>query len=720
MIPYQVKRCFIVILLFIGLLSLRQVYADEGMWQPHQLPQLQSRLNELGLDISANDLSRLDQFPMTAIVSLGGCSASFVSPQGLIATNHHCVYGSLQHNSTPENNLITNGFLARKSSEELHANPQARVYVTEALTDATQAMLAGIAAQEAGLSRYQKLEDNKKKLIKQCEQSGIHRCNVVAFHHGLEYQLIKRLEIRDVRLVYAPSDKIGGYGGDIDNWMWPRHTGDFGFYRAYVGKDGKPADYHKDNVPYQNSAYLKISAQDLSEDDFVMVIGYPGSTNRYRHSEEIKSTFEWYYPFARRLREDIISVIETTSSTDEKAKVAYKSIIVGLSNYAKNFASMEQSYRNSSLLTRRSELEKTLEEAYQKEAASAENPISELGKLVVEHDRFRERDVLFQYLRYADMPKIAMRLYRFSLEQQKPDHERELGYQKRNHKRFKNSLQRITRSFNASVDQAILAYWLQRYQELPAEQRLQSFDQYFKQSGKALDKQLSKMYKRTKLVKEAERLAWMQRTPTEFEKSRDPFIRLAVASYKERYAMEIARKTFNGNKQLWQPRYMQALIDYKKQNNEPVYSDANSTLRISVGQVKGNRPKDGMAYLPFTTLAGVAAKHTGTAPFDAPQQLLELNKNKHYGPYASKTLGTLPVNYLTTLDITGGNSGSAALNNNLQLCGLLFDGTYESIIADWDFTESTRSIAVDSRYMLWVMKYIDKADRILEEMEIVY
>ena len=270
--------------------------ADEGMWQPHQLPDLSEQLLQLGLEINPENLSRLDQFPMNAVVSLGGCSASFVSPQGLVVTNHHCIYGSVQYNSTPENNLLTDGFLAKQLNEEIPTAPGTRVYVTEEVSDVTADVLSGVTASTSGIDRYNMIEANRKSLIADCESSGNHRCGVSSFHQGLEYFLIKRLEVRDVRLVYAPATSIGKYGGDIDNWQWPRHTGDFGFYRAYVGTDGRPAEYSEDNVPYASNSFLEVSATGVKEGDFVMGVGYPGSTNRYRTAAEVENEFEWYYP----------------------------------------------------------------------------------------------------------------------------------------------------------------------------------------------------------------------------------------------------------------------------------------------------------------------------------------------------------------------------------------------------------------------------------------
>ena len=334
--PTRIVRRVLAPLLVLTALGTSAV-ADEGMWQPHQLPDLSDQLRQLGLEINPENLSRLDQFPMNAVVSLGGCSASFVSPQGLVVTNHHCIYGSVQYNSTPDNNLLVDGFLAKQLFDEIPTAPGTRVYVTEQVTDVTSNVLSGVTTSTSGIDRYKMIEANRKSLIADCESSGNHRCGVSSFHQGLEYFLIKRLEVRDVRLVYAPATSIGKYGGDIDNWQWPRHTGDFGFYRAYVGTDGQPAEYSENNVPYSPASFLEVSAKGVEEGDFVMGVGYPGGTNRYRTTAEVENEFEWYYPRAREFREDIISIINENSTNGSAARIAYESTLASLSNYSKNF-----------------------------------------------------------------------------------------------------------------------------------------------------------------------------------------------------------------------------------------------------------------------------------------------------------------------------------------------------------------------------------------------
>ncbi|MCG9695647.1 S46 family peptidase [Shewanella sp. Isolate11] len=701
--------------------------ADEGMWQPYQLPAMADELKAKGLEIDAKSISKLTEFPMNAVISLGGCTASFVSPKGLVVTNHHCAYGSIQYNSTPEKNLLEDGFLAKSLDQELPATPGSRIYVTEAVTNVTDQVKQGLES-KVGNEFYQGIEAKEKSLVAQCEAEGGYRCQVYSFHGGLEYYLVKQLEIRDVRLVYNPAASVGKYGGDIDNWMWPRHTGDFSFYRGYVAKDGKPADFSKDNVPYEPKSFLKVSAKGVSDGDFVMVAGYPGRTNRYRTANEVENQFEWAYPEGKMLRERIIEIIKETAADGSDERIKYESLIAGLANYAKNFTSMIEFYGKSTMLEDRKALEAELTAWINKDSdrkAKYGKTLAELDSLIVTSQEHQARKTLMGYLGYTTMLPTARQLYRLANEKQLDDMAREPGYQERDMTRFKSGLERIDRRYAASVDKAIALELLSRYAALPKEDHIAALDKAFgigsKFDAAKLSKTLDKMYAKTELGDKAVRLAWMDKSVSDFKASKDPFIQLAVALYDTDMAQEKQQKELTGKLMKVRPQYMDAIIAYNKAQGKPVYADANSSLRVTVGNVKGYSPQDGLHAVPFTRLEGIVAKDTGVEPFNAPQKQLELIKQKQYGDFYVKAIDSVPVNFLSTLDTTGGNSGSPTLNGRAELVGLLFDGVYESIIGDWGYDpETNRSIQVDSRYMLWVMKYLDNADNLLAEMEIVH
>ena len=702
------------------------VTAKEGMFTPDQLPEISKDLRKTGLKIKPSQLSDLTSFPMGAIVSLGGCSASFVSDKGLVVTNHHCARGSVQFNSTEENNYLENGFLAASLKDELPASPGSRVYVTKQVTDVTDKVLAGVADTLSGEDRFKAIENNRKALLAECEKDAGHRCQVSSFFGGSQYKLNKRLEIKDVRIVYSPADSIGRYGGDIDNWLWPRHTGDFAFYRAYVSAEGNSAEFSKDNVPYKPEHALKVSAKGVQEGDFVMVAGYPGSTSRYARLAEVNNVFGWEYPTWITLLENWISTIENASAEGSDVRIKYEARLAGLNNYMKNLGGQIKGAERADLVGRRAQRESSLNEwvATNGGGQGFADAISALDKLSQESAKAERKLFAYRGVKRPSLLAAARRLYRLSKEKQKPNAERESGYQERDMAFFTQGLQAIERRYDASVDKAEWMLFLQAYLDQPKEYRVASLDKALGLDGitdaNALSKKLDTFYSKTSLSKVDTRLSLMDATSDELEKSDDPFIKLAVALYDEDMAQEKAEKDRKGRNSKLQSKYMQAIVAWQKSQGFTAYPDANSNLRVTYGNVMGGSPKDGLRYTPFTTLEGITEKDTGEAPFNSPQSQLDLIKSADYGKYELKSLGSVPVNFMSDLDITGGNSGSATLNGKGELVGLVFDGTIESVNSDWDFNdEITRSIHVDSRYMLWVMEKIDGAKHIINEMTVV-
>ncbi|MEO2266005.1 S46 family peptidase [Pseudoalteromonas sp. YIC-656] len=707
--------------------TLAPAFADEGMWQPHQLPELESVLKEKGLEIDPKNISKLTEFPMNAVISLGGCTASFVSPKGLVVTNHHCAYGSIQYNSTPENNILKDGFLAKTFKDELPASPGSRVYVTEEVKNVTDKVNANLSDDMNGNERYLAVENAEKSLVAECEQDPGYRCNVYTFHGGLEYYLIKSLEIQDVRLVYNPALGVGKYGGDIDNWMWPRHTGDYSFYRAYVSKDGKPAPYSEDNVPFSSDSFLKVSAKGVEEGDFVMVTGYPGRTNRYRTASEVTHQFNSVYPTAKAYREQSIDIIKENAPEGSKARIAYESTLAGLANYAKNYGGMINSYQKTDMQARKDKLAVDLStwiNADKKRKKQYASVLKELDSLIAKSQADSELDLILGYMGRSAMMSTATRLYRLANEQKLPDAQREPGYQERDMTRFKAGMTSLSRRYDDKVDMALMAHFVDLYAQLDKKDRIASLDKALglnkKYTKEDMLARLAKMYENTSLNNEEQRLEWMEKSVEDFQQSNDPFIALAVATYDDFQAREKEKKMLSGELSAIRPQYMAAIIAYNKEQGLPVYADANSTLRVTYGTVKGYTPRDAVTYTPFTTLEGIAEKYTGVEPFDAPKAQMEKIAEKVYGSYKVKDLGSVPVNFLSTVDTTGGNSGSPTLNGKAELVGLLFDGVSESIIGDWDYDPSlNRSIHVDTRYMLWIMENVDNAQNLIEEMDIV-
>jgi len=706
-------------------LGLVQVaHAAEGMWVPQQLPEIAGPLQKAGLKLSAEQLADLTGDPMGAVVALGGCTASFVSPQGLVVTNHHCAYGAIQLNSTAEKNLIKDGFNAPKTSDELSAGPNARVYVLDQITDVTaQAKAAIAAAGNDPLARTRALEAFDKSQVAACEADAGFRCRLYSFSGGNTYRLFRNLEIKDVRLVYAPPGSVGKFGGDIDNWMWPRHTGDFSFYRAYVGKDGKPAPFSADNVPYQPKHFLKFADQPLGADDFVMVAGYPGRTNRYALAREFDETASWTYPTIARHYTAVLKLIEDAGKADPDIKVKYAATAAGMNNVAKNYAGQLEGFQRIDAAGQK-QAEEAAVLAWLKKQGTAGKPALAAHEQLIKHleasKATRERDLFVGQFNNTSAVSAAITLYRLAIERSRPDAERESGYQDRDLPTIEGGVRQMERRYVARMDQQLQQYWLNQYVALPAAQRdNEALNQWLAGSDASAVNALVARLGGTGLGSLDERLKWLKADRAAFEASTDPAIQYAVAAMPALLKQEEQKKIREGESLTARPLYLQALADYKKSQGEFVYPDANLSLRITFGNVMGYEPKDGVAYTPFTTLEGVAAKETGADPFDSPKALLDAVKAKRYGGLEDKRIGSVPVNFLSNLDITGGNSGSPVLDAHGKLVGLAFDGNWESVSSNWVFDPiMTRMIAVDSRYMQWIMQEVAPAPQLLKELNL--
>jgi len=690
--------------------------ADEGQWQPHQLPQLKSELKRIGITMPAEKLADLSKHPMSAIVSLGGCSASFVSPDGLVVTNHHCAYGAIQRNSSAEKNYIVDGFLAKTRADELPGGPNTLVYVTEKVENVTGRVLQGLTPTMSGSERHALVQSRIKALVAECETDKSTRCSVPAFHRGLEYYRIKQLMIRDVRLVYAPSDRIGNYGGDIDNYEWPRHVGDYAFYRAYVGKDGRPADPSPDNVPYKSKDFLVVSSEGLKNGDPILLAGYPGRTSRYKLPSEIRFARDVDLPAKAATITADLSVIAAATQGNPSWTVRYASVDKGLNNVLKKTRGLLDGFARKDIAAIK-DVQDAEFRAWQKAHADGNaGLLSELDAVIAQDMALQRQEAAWLEATHSDLLKSARTLYRLALERGKPDAERESGYQERDLGFIKARLTRLEQSFVPQVDQARYAAALARYAGIDAKVRPQGVDALLPAQDA-----LTGMYKASELSDTAKRLAWIGKDVDAFRKSDDPFIGLAVRLHDAGMALEERRNEIDGNLERVIPQYMAAVIAWKKSQGKPVYPDANSTLRVTYGTVSPFSPRDGLVKGPFTTVEGILEKETGKDPFIVPAPLKQAIQAKRYGVFKDPALGTVPVNFLSSADTTGGNSGSAVMNKNGELIGLNFDSTYESITKDWYFdTAITRAIHVDIRYMLWVMKEVDHADNLLKEMTIKY
>jgi len=522
--------------------------------------------------------------------------------------------------------------------------------------------------------------------------------------------------IKDVRLVYAPPESIGNYGGDIDNYEWPRHTGDYSFLRAYVGKDGRPADPSPDNVPYKSKDFLVVSAEGLKAGDPILLAGYPGRTSRYKLPVEIRFARDTNYPaMVADYQADLDAIAAATKGKDNDV-VRYASVVKSINNRMKKTQGLLDGFARKDIAAIKDAQDAEFRAWYGKQPNASSAMLAELDAGIAADMALTNEEFAYGVGTYSDLLKSARTLYRLALEKQKPDAQREPGFQERDVANIKGRMSRLEQSLVASVDQARYVAGLQRYASLPVKMHAQGLDPLL-----PLAADVPAMYQQTRLADTATRLGWMDKAPAEFEKSDDPFIKLAVRMQNVAMALEDRRKEVDGNLEKIVPQYMGAVIAWKKSQGKPVYPDANSTLRVTYGTVSAYSPRDGVTKGPFTTVEGIVEKYTGKEPFDAPKALLEAVKAKRYGQFKDPVLGTVPVDFLSSADTTGGNSGSAIVNKRGELVGLNFDSTYESITKDWYFDRDiTRAIHLDVRYMLWVMKEVDHADNLLKEMTVKY
>jgi len=707
-----VKRIVIALLALVA----TSAFAAEGMWMPQQVPQLADELKKMGLKIDPNRFADLTGDPMGAVISLGGCSASFVSPDGLVVTNHHCGFGALQFNSTPQRDLITNGFLAKTREEELPAGPGSRVFVTTNIEDVTTRVTSAVNAKMTDLDREKAIDRATKQLIEECEKPGGVRCRVASFFEGSQYLRTTQMEIRDVRLVYAPALGVGDFGGETDNWMWPRHTGDWSYLRAYVGKDGKPADYSKENVPYHPAHFLRVSSDGMHPGDLVIVAGYPGRTFRYRTAPEVQNMQQYTYPTTIKYATDLNNILREMSKGNKAVEIANAGRIKGNDNVLKNYTGTLTGFEKFGIVNQRQKREAELASyiAAHPDAKKYAGVLDQMRALEEKDRLTQQRDTVVQWLfRSSPMLAQANTLYRLSIERPKADIDRNQGFQERDWPRISEAVTRAQKSLEPQSDRAGLRYFLLESQKLPAGQRIAPLDDLIAKNG-GVDKFLDWLYGNTRISDLALRKTMQSETSAQLLAHHDSMIDFAAALSPLLLENERRDKEFAGAMSRLRPMYMEAL---RTSSGGRLYPDANGTLRVTFGKIVGYAPKDAVWYNPQTTVSGILQKNTGSGEFDAPKNELDAIRTNKTAGYVDPQLHEVPVNFLSDVDTTGGNSGSPTLNAKGELCGLLFDGTYESLGSDFVVDPNiTRSIHVDAVYMLWMMDAVDGAHNLLQEM----
>ncbi len=709
----------------LGLWAAAGAFAVEGKWTPEQVLQHDPKwLRGLGLEIPPGKLwSEAGAGLLEAAVKIEGCSAGFISPQGLLITNHHCAFSILQQHSSPERDLITHGFLARAPAEEL-AGAGIHATLPHRMTDVTAEVEAAVPAGADDLARFRAIERKQKEMVAACEKAGHHRCQVAAFDGGLRYVLIDSLEFPDVRLVYAPPRTVGEYGGEIDNWSWPRHTGDFALLRVYAGPDGQPAPKGEANVPYRPRNFFPVSPRGAEPDGFVMVAGYPGLTVRSYTEAEMRERAELYYPRRAALYRVWIDRMEAASQGGETARIALADRIKGLANQEKNARGQVDGIHRGRILERKAAAEREIlawaaKRPGQREALAAHD---ELARLVAERRRTWDRDFLLTQMRFGPKPlDLALTLARWAGEKAKPDLDREPEYQERNRERLGERLEREQKRMDPPTEAALLADVLARFAALPEADRVPAVESFLGGGPRAGDAaalraRVDDLLAHTRVTDLAERKRMFEENEEQLRARHDPLLDLGFALDRELRTLKDREDRFQGAVSRLRPRWQRAVIAHA---GKPVAPDANGTLRVAFARVQGYSPRDGVWMRPQTTVAGVVEKNTGEEPFQAPAGLLAAAPKAPASRWADPRLKDVPVDFLADADTTGGNSGSPVLNGRGELVGVNFDRVWENVANDFGYNpEVARNVSVDVRYLLWMLEALDgdAARPLLEEM----
>lgn len=686
--------------------------ADEGMLPISEIGQVD--LAARGIRLQAGDIFDPDGTSLVdGIVRVNGCTGSFVSPQGLILTNHHCAYQAIQANSSPERDLLTHGFIANQTSDEIPA-AGFTVRITQSYRDVSGEVLSVVRPGMDFAERTKAIERQSKVLEQQAEQAnpGL-RAEVAEMFIGQTYGLFLYVYLRDVRLVFAPPASVGNFGGDVDNWEWPRHTGDFSFMRAYTAPDGSAADYSPDNVPYRPKRFLQVKPEGVAEGDAVMLLGYPGRTARHHTSAYLQLLRDVNLPWTVKSYQWQIAVMEEAGRNDRAVAIKHANRSKSLANVEKRARGQLKGLNQAGLIERRQQQEAELHQSLAADPqlqAQYSQLLEQIAAVYSEMSQTAAAEMLDRsFVDACRTLHLAYQVYDSAVERQKPDLEREAAYMERNFSQTVQQWRLVQKDLDVGTDTQILTGLLEQLIQAssdPERRRLQPADvlgqpveKWFAASpwadGKYLDQVLGK-------------------TPSELASLSDPALQWVVAMYPRLTELRRLEKQRQGRlNQLYGE-----LIGVKKQQLATQFvPDANATLRLTTGYVKGFSPQDAVYKAPFTTLRGLVQKTTKTDPFDTPAVVLNKIAAGEDGGYAAQALGQVPVNLLYDTDTTGGNSGSPIMDASGRLVGVNFDRAFEATINDFAWNaDYSRSIGVDIRYVLWITGTVYQAPHLIAEM----
>ncbi|WP_313806513.1 S46 family peptidase [Flavobacterium sp.] len=690
-----------------------------GMWIPSLLKGMnETEMKNLGMKISADDIYSVNHSSLKDAVPHfdGGCTAEVISSKGLILTNHHCGYDNIQSHSSVEHDYLTDGFWAMKMEDEL---PNKDLFVTfiVRIEDVTNKVLEGVVNLPSEAEKQKKIQDNISMLNKTLPKESFQENSIRTFYDGNQYILFVTETFRDIRLVGAPPSSIGKFGSDTDNWVWPRHTGDFSLFRIYADKNNKPAAYSKDNVPYTPKHFFPVSIKGIQENDFTMVMGYPGRTQEYLPSYAVEQIVNSIDPARIEVRDHALKVQDGFMRKDNAIKIQYASKYASVANYWKKWIGEVKGLKKSNAVAIKQKFEKDLTDKINKAGKQAEYG-NLLSDFKTNYEAIAPYALAREYysevvLRNTEILSFAYRLYQL-----------EQVYNSKGEQAFndrKNNLiagfEGLYKDFNANVDEKVFEQLIDLYANKSPKQFLPSTLNNINPSQLSAD-----VFKNSKLTSYNGLKDLLNGdAKSVLEKLNQDKAFALVKSIADAYNTNVAPKydEMNLKNIALQRTYMKAIMELSPKSAR-IFPDANSTLRVTYGKVKGYNPSDAVTYSPITYLDGVIEKYIpGDYEFDVPQKLIDLYNTKDYGQYAAKN-GKMPVAFIATNHTTGGNSGSPALDANGNLIGLNFDRVWEGTMSDIHYDPAIcRNIMVDIRYVLFVIDKYAGAKHLVDEMKLV-
>jgi len=711
------------------LLSFTNAKADEGMWLLSLLNKNVAEMQQKGLQLSADDIYNINNSSLKdAVVGLGSegrpfrhfCTGEIISDQGLFLTNHHCGFGAIQSHSTPEHDYLSDGFWAYNQKEEL-TNPGITASILVRMEDVSKKVLSKVNDKMTEEERYKAIEEIATELEKKAEEGTDLKANVRSMFEGNQYFLFVYVIYKDVRLVGAPPSSMGKFGGDTDNWMWPRHTADFSMFRIYTAPDGKPAEYAEENIPLKPNHHLPVSIKGVEENDFAMIMGFPGTTNRYLTSYGLEETMKITNQNRYDIRSLKLKVLKEDMSKDAKVRIQYASKYAGSANYWKYSNEQNKALTKLNTIAHKQEIEKEYTEwanKKSKRAAMYGNALQIIEKAYAERKKGQNSGSYLAeaLMRGAEVPIFA--IHSKSLQTLLAAETQDTTAIEKSIEVLKKAAKSFYKDYNAPTDQKLMAAMYKMYADnIEEEDRPEIFKTIAEEYNNDFKKFAADVYSKSVFANEDSFNKFLEAPELNVLENDLAFktgnsIRKAYEILIEK--LEKGNDNLNKGKRL----FVDGLLQINK--GKSMAPDANSTLRLTYGSVGGYTPKDGVYYKHFTTLKGVMEKEDATNPeFVVPAKLKELYNKKDFGQYANAN-GELITCFLTNNDITGGNSGSPVINANGELIGAAFDGNSEAMSGDIDFEDNLQKcINVDIRYVLFIIDKYAGAQNLIDEMTIV-